>query len=148
VYRAVAAWGRALPAEQATRLTRIALSAALSRAGDLVEADSVLRTGLDSLPNDVSLLRWHGVIAARSGDRLEAERTSARLASLTTPYLRGVNTLGRAQIAALLGDKAGAARLARQATAEGVTPFLLHLTAEFVSLRGYPAFDALVRPID
>lgn len=148
VYRAVAAWARALPADQATtRLARITRSAALYRAGELVEADSLLRTGLDSAPNDVPFLKWHGVIAARRGDRLEAERTSARLANLTTPYLHGANTLARAQIAALLGDKAEATRLARQANAEGVTPFLLHLTSEFVSLRGYPAFDALVTPI-
>jgi len=26
-------------------------------------------------------------------------------------------------------------------------PFLLHQLSEFVSLRGYPAFDALVTPI-
>jgi len=148
VYRAVTAWVRALPAEQATtRLTRIILSAALYRAGELVEADSLLRTVLDSAPNDVSFLQWHGVIAAGLGDRLEAERTSARLATLTTPYLRGANTVARAQIAALLGDKAEAARLARKANAEGVVPFLLHQLSEFVSLRGYPAFDALVTPI-
>jgi DNA-binding SARP family transcriptional activator/TolB-like protein len=148
VYRAVAAWGRALPTDQATRrLVRLSLAAALYYSGELVAADSLVRVVLDSAPNDVSFLGWHGVIAARRGDRLEAARTSERLANLTTPYLHGANTLARSEIAALLGNVAEASRLARQAIAEGVTPFTLHLRPNLVPLLGDPAFKALVTPI-
>jgi hypothetical protein len=78
----------------------------------------------------------------------EAERTSARLAALTTPYLFGRHTLGRAQIAAVLGRKDDATGLARQATAEGVPATVLHVTPEFIALRRYPPFEALIKPID
>jgi hypothetical protein len=87
------------------------------------------------------------VIAARRGDRLEAERTSERLAKLTTPYLHGANTLARSEIAASLGNVAEASRLARQANAEGVTPATLHVRPNLVPLLGDPAFKALVTPV-
>ena len=148
VYRAVATWTRELPGDLAmTRLARLSQSAALYHSGELVAADSLVRTILDSMPNDVAFLGWHGAIAARRGDRLEAERTSERLANLTTPYLHGANTLARAEIAALLGNVAEASRLARQANAEGVTPVTLHLRPNLVPLLGYPAFKALVTPV-
>ena len=148
VYRAVARWGRVLPADQAAaRQARSALSGALYSSGELVAADSLVRTTLDSMPSDVVFLYWRGVIAARRGDRLEAERTSERLANLTTPYLHGANTLARSEIAALLGNVAEASRLARQANAEGVTPVTLHLRPNLVPLLGYPAFKALVTPV-
>lgn len=148
VHRAVARWGRALPADQAgARETRSALSGALYSSGELVAADSLVPTTLDSVPNDVVFLYWHGVIAARRGDRLEAERTSDRLANLTTPYLHGANTLARSEIAALLGNVAEASRLARQANAEGVTPATLHPRPNLMPLLGDPAFKALVTPV-
>ena len=148
VYGAVATGGREVTGDQAmTRMARISRSAALYRTGEFTSADSLIGTLLDSMPNDVALLEWRGMIAARRGDRLEAERTSERLRNLTTPYLHGANTLARAEIAVLLGNMAEAARLARQANAEGVTPVTLHLRPDLVPLLGYPAFKALLTPV-
>jgi len=147
VFGRVVGWWRALPVEQAnTRVGRLVLCGALTRLGDLEAADSLASSALARAPNDWQFLKWHGVIAALRGDSSEARHTSATLASVTVPYLRGANTLARAEIAAVLGDRAEATRLLRQATAEGQTPLVIHPTPEFVSLRGYPPYEALVKP--
>jgi hypothetical protein len=148
-YAAVVQWARALAPEKAiTRSARDLLSAVLYRSNQLATADSLTSAALLVDSTSVNLLKYHGLIAARLGDFAEAERTSAGLAALTTPYLWGRHTLGRAQIAAILGHKDDATRLARQAIAEGVQVPMLHLTPEFVTLRGYPLFETIIKPID
>lgn len=83
VHRAVARWGRALPADQAgARETRSALSGALYSSGELVAADSLVPTTLDSVPNDVVFLYWHGVIAARR----RPSRSRAHVGSAREPH--------------------------------------------------------------
>lgn len=96
-----------------------------------------------------------GAIAARTGDGDGARRYDARLSTMT-PLATGVrHTVWRARIAAILGDRDRAVRLVQQAMAEGLQPNRstsgglyapLHAVPEFMSLRGYPAFDRLVRP--
>ena len=95
-----------------------------------------------------------GVVAARRGDRSEAERIAMKLASMRRPHLFGINTYGRAKIASLLGEREGAVGLLRDALAQGLRgwSFLgdvdIHTDMDFESLRDSPAFQQLVRPKD
>lgn len=148
-YALVADWLRGLPVDKApTRSARDLLSGALYRSNELRTADSVTRASLLVDSTSVNLTRYDGLIAARLGNIAEAERASMRLAALTTPYLFGSNTLARAEIAAVLGRREDATNLARQSLAEGLQAATLHLIPELISLRGYPSFDALIKPID
>jgi DNA-binding SARP family transcriptional activator/tetratricopeptide (TPR) repeat protein len=148
-YTLVIQWTRALPPDGAiTRNARDLLSAALYASNQLAIADSVTSAGLRMDSTSVDLLKVHGLIAARRGNVTEAERTSTRLAALTTPYSYGRHTLVRAQIAAVLGRQDDATRLTQQALAEGMMSTVLHTTPEFIALRGYPPFEAIIRPID
>src|SRR5262249_26460198 len=134
-YALVVDWARALAPEKAnTRRGRDLLLAALYRSNQLAVADSVTRAPPLGESASGTLVTFHGLTAARLGNVAEAERTSARLAALTTPYLWGRHTLGRAQIAAILGHKNEATRLARQAFGEGVEVPALHATPEFLAL--------------
>lgn len=82
-----------------------------------------------------------------AGDTHEAARIARQLADLDTPYLLGQNTIWRARIAALLGDRDQAVALLRDAYAEGYSWWLeLHYDIDFESLRDHAAFQELIRP--
>jgi tetratricopeptide (TPR) repeat protein/TolB-like protein len=99
-----------------------------------------------------------GVIAARLGDRREALRISAWLEHLDPTYQYGYQTLWRARIAALLGEREIAIDLLRRAFSEGlkyVGTFLsdspartfgpwLHRDIDFESLRDVSEFQRLM----
>jgi len=90
-----------------------------------------------------------GLAAARLGDRDVAERTIdwyTRMAQ-DNPRQGGWATQWRARIAAALGDRDAAVRWLRQAHDEG-WPFMVwdHRTEEYENLRGYPAFEVMMRP--
>lgn len=116
--------------------------------GDDARADSIARTLLDT--NYASTARGLlGLLAARRGDRAEADHWSAELARLERPYLFGDHTLWRAQIAAELGERTQAIELLRQAAAEGLDRHgwqLVHVLPEFDPLRQDPAFRQVVGP--
>jgi tetratricopeptide (TPR) repeat protein len=87
------------------------------------------------------------VLAARRGDRREADRISKRLARLTRPFLFGEHTYARASIAALLGERETAVELLRDAINQGPPiPYLVHGDMDLESLRDYAPFQELVRP--
>jgi len=88
-----------------------------------------------------------GVISVRLGNDDEVSGISDGLAALDRPYLWGSNTLWRARIAALLGDREQAVELLRQSFNEGNSLRLdLHRDIDFESLREYPPFQELMRP--
>ena len=89
-----------------------------------------------------------GVLAARRGDRAEAQRIDQWLAGLSRPYLSGYPTYYRAQIAAVLGDSNRAVELLRDAIAQGAMDPWDHLHSEpgLAALHGYPPFDEVLRP--
>jgi DNA-binding SARP family transcriptional activator/tetratricopeptide (TPR) repeat protein/TolB-like protein len=143
------------PEEQAKRLRRIAT--AYNLAGRWAEAEQVLRTyaadrpdNLAEWPDNFSVLEVHGqlgTLAARQGNRAEAERISAGLEALARPYLFGEHTYWRARIAALLGERDQAVALLRAAYAQGFKWWLpLHSEPDLESLRDYPPFRELLRP--
>ncbi|MFL5494061.1 MAG: AAA family ATPase, partial [Gemmatimonadales bacterium] len=70
-------------------------------------------------PTDLESLIGVGASAGRLGDRAEATRVLEQLAAWALPFPLGRNTYGRARIAAVLGDSAGAVALLRQCFREG-----------------------------
>lgn len=117
--------------------------------GSWVEAEQLLRALAIDRPDDVHIQGRLGTLAARRGDRAEAERISDWLEALKRPYLFGEHTYWRARIAALLGERDGAVALLRAAYYTEGRQFWMHLHTEpdLESLRGYPAFRELLRPI-
>ncbi|MFC1661358.1 protein kinase [Gemmatimonadota bacterium] len=98
-------------------------------------------------PAGLDDLIYLGTLAAHRGDRQEAERISAEIASMELPYDRGYSTYQRACIAAILGDKERAVSLLRQAHEEGrAFTAWLHIDSDLDSLRGYPPFEEFMRP--
>ncbi len=98
-------------------------------------------------PNNSDYLGHLGALAARRGDRREAGRISAALASLEEPYLRGTHTFWRARIAGALGERERALALLRESLQEGqVYGPELHTIIDFESMRDYPPFRELLRP--
>jgi DNA-binding SARP family transcriptional activator/TolB-like protein len=88
-----------------------------------------------------------GAVAARRGDRAEAERIDGWLRDLDRPYLRGANTLWRARIAAVLGEQDRAIDLLRDAFAQGVQYNLSHhVNVDLRLLAEHPHFRELLRP--
>ena len=125
---------------------------------DWSDAEHIAAVLARKFGSHVGSLSARGRLAAYRGRQREAERLSDSLGSLTRmkyPYLRGMNTHARAQIAAILGERETAVQLLRDAFAEGLQydtyrPSRLrsfnHALPEFQSLRGYEPFDQLVRP--
>jgi tetratricopeptide (TPR) repeat protein/TolB-like protein len=116
-------------------------------AGLWSDAEASVRARSARRPDDLNLTGRLGTLAARQGDRAEAERIAAWLAALDRPYMLGENTYWRARIAALLGDHEEAVVLLRTAYAEGRRVWLdLHFEPDLEALRELPSFRELLRP--
>ena len=93
-----------------------------------------------------------GALAARRGDSAETARIDAWLTRRTErpngPPESGAGLYARARIAALRGDAARAITLLREAFDAGHNRIFLHLDPDFETLRGSPAFEALLRPVE
>lgn len=89
-----------------------------------------------------------GLLAARRGDSTEAMRRATTLAGRTYAYDFGATFVWRARIAALLGHRPEAVQLLRDGFSHGARRDRLDHDAGLESLRGYPPFAALVRPVE
>jgi predicted Zn-dependent protease len=88
-----------------------------------------------------------GLISARLGRRDLAEAVARSFAADQRPYQLGAPSLYRARIAAVLGDRDTAVTRLREAFAKGtVYDLWLHRDPDLESLRGFPPYEALVRP--
>jgi hypothetical protein len=98
-------------------------------------------------PQNVEFCGRLAAVAARRGDRADAERRDVELQRLFRPYLFGRETAWRARAAALLGDHERAVRLFVRAFAEG-QPYgaELHTDQDLEPLRQHEAFCRLLRP--
>jgi tetratricopeptide (TPR) repeat protein len=147
LFRRSAEWSRSRPeSEMRAAGYRFTLARALYQAGDFAAADTVMAALVAQSPDNPTYLGYAGAIAAGRGDTAAADRASERLAALSQPYLFGAPSLGRARIAALLGRKAEAIQLLRRAMSEGSTVSAVHASTDFLRLRGYEPFEALLRP--
>jgi serine/threonine protein kinase len=98
-------------------------------------------------PESIYFLGRLGTIAARQGNNEEAVRISEQLAQLDRPYLFGNHTLWQASIAAVLGEKEKAITLIKEALSQGQYYGSLHADLDFESLKDYPPFVELIKPI-
>ena len=89
-----------------------------------------------------------GRIAALRGDTAEARRVDAQLAAKGNED-GGANTLERAFIASMLGEKDRAVTLLQEAFAQGRgfnARWRLHWFSDLKPLHGYPPFEQFLRP--
>jgi tetratricopeptide (TPR) repeat protein len=142
------AWYRSRPAaELRSEGMRAGFATVLQDLRRADEARGLVEGLATEFPQNVAYRGQLGVLAARQGRHDEAERIAAELRDLDRPYLRGIHTLWRARIAALLGERDTALGLLREAIAEG-QPFgpWLHTDSSFESLRADPGFRELLEP--
>jgi tRNA A-37 threonylcarbamoyl transferase component Bud32/tetratricopeptide (TPR) repeat protein len=148
-------WAQARPTDQqATPDSRRALASVLNSAGRWNEALALYRVlaAVDSSDTDVQAAL--GDLAARRGDRAEAERVDRWLAAQGRRGPAGAASeywalYQRARIAGLLGQRERAMGLLREAEQKGFAGWrVAHLDPDLAPLRGDPAFQEWVRPKD
>jgi hypothetical protein len=109
--------------------------------------ERIARTDLDTLDG----LDVRARVALLSGDTAQAERAYSYLAEwssrpLMAPWLRGSLILVRARMAAGLGRREEAVDLLRTPRRAGSSPAEYHFDPLLAPLRGYPPFEALLKP--
>jgi tetratricopeptide (TPR) repeat protein len=142
-----AAWYRNRASDRdASDATGMALGRALYVAERWDEARQVFERQARQAATTVEIAGRLGALAARRGDRAEANRQSAWLRTLDPAVLQGEQTFWRAKIAALLHDE-GAVDLLREAFAQGKGFTVdLHRDIDLEPLRTNEAFRALMAP--
>src|SRR6266550_65465 len=96
-------------------------------------------------PHNLQDAGFVGEAAAAMGDRLGAMRIGGVLAAWPWPYRLGLETEGRARIAAALGDRERAVSLLREAFAQGRV-YTVYTHWSMPGLWGYPPFLQLLLP--
>jgi tRNA A-37 threonylcarbamoyl transferase component Bud32/tetratricopeptide (TPR) repeat protein len=134
------------PDEKKTRSFRSRMASILYYLESWEESLEVYRELYEERPDSISYLGYLGFLAARLGDRTEAQRISEELKNIDRPYLFGSNTVLRAGIAALLGEKEQAMELIRDSLAQGQDYSILYWSMEFEGLEDYPPFIELKEP--
>jgi hypothetical protein len=111
--------------------------------------DTLVRDDAD----DIALIGWSGLTAARLKDTVAADSARRRLATRDAPYGFGRSSYWQSRIAAVLGDREAAVALLREALRLGFRgprstgyPIVVHREPDFATLRGFPPFDELMRP--
>jgi tetratricopeptide (TPR) repeat protein len=111
------------------------------------EARNVLEGLARQYPEALANLGWLGVLAAKTGDRPEAERLLAELGAVDRPYLYGEHTYWRACITAHLGDHERAVDMLRDAFSQGKRYGIgLHRSMALEPLWDHPEFLELIAP--
>jgi len=127
----------------------------LMAAGRYVDARRIFETLLAEEPEVRGWIEQLGVCAAHLGDRVTALEMDTRLAELGdnigptgVPYgSRGSTEMGRAGIAAALGDRDRAIHLIQQAVAAGFSDYMwIHSNPAFEPLWDDPEFQEILRP--
>ncbi len=149
------AWVRAQPPDQqASPDARRALAGVLNSAGRWDEALPLYRAVAAADSGDSDAWFTLADLAARRGDRAEAERIDQWLAARRPQRKRGAadeswGLYGRARIAGLLGERARAIGLLRRAAQRGFNGWrVAHRDPDLAPLRADPAFQEWIRPKD
>jgi tetratricopeptide (TPR) repeat protein len=115
---------------------------AVYEAGHLDQARTAFERRARADPESQLAHAGLGAVAARRGDRVEAERMEAWLSTQSIPDA----SLGRARIALLLGDKNRAVELLKLARSRGVdVTYRVHLDPDLQSLRADSTYKAFLR---
>jgi tetratricopeptide (TPR) repeat protein len=142
------------PDEQASPQWRQGLAYMLNQAGRWDEALSIYRSVTAPDSNDFEAWATLGDLAARRGDRAEAERIERLLTAIARRGNKGAPgecgvLFARARIAGLLGERARAIALLRQAAQMGFSEWReAHRDPDLAPLRDDPAFQDWIRPKD
>jgi len=116
-------------------------------AGRLDSALAHLQRALpDSSGNGIRVAGDIARIAARRGDTAKARAISDSLGDRRRKWDRGVTPLVQAGIAAELGERERAIQLLSTTTRVGQSMANWHSRLELRALRGFPAFEALIKP--
>jgi TolB-like protein len=146
--RQAVAWYRSRSAdERDTQESRLFLSRALELYGEYDTAETLLAGLASEDTANVNYMGELGVLAARRGDRVAVDSIDRALAGLRTPSARD-GTHYRAAMAAILGNRDRAVALLRSERIREARANMLSPDPAFESLRGYPPFEALLRPMD
>ncbi len=112
-------------------------------------------------PVDIDREGYLALISARLGEVEEARAGAARIAALPpqmeaaggrSAYYAAMSYHFRARIAAALGDREEAVRILRASLASGKgqtwrdVMFDVHVSVDYLVLKGYPLFEELIRP--
>jgi tetratricopeptide (TPR) repeat protein len=149
------AWLRAQPPDQqASPDARRALAGVLNSAGRWDEALALYRSVAAADSGDSDAWFTLADLAARRGDRAQAERIDQWLMARSRRGTRGAadeswGLYGRARIAGLLGERARAIGLLRKAAQRGFNGWrVAHRDPDLAPLRDDPAFQEWIRPKD
>ena len=139
------------PEDAATQDHRYRYGIALFNADSVIDAREVFDVLVEDHPNNADDRGFRGFIAASQGDTGQAHADLDWLANLhntlTSAHDRAYNIVLRAWIHGALGNPELAVQHFRQAYASGYPHRFWHWsTTESAPLRGYPAFEELIRP--
>ena len=143
-------WFEQLPDSlRALRLNVEVQATALGMLGRTEEAAVLIDSLRERYPDDLTLVGWEGILAARAGrvDVAEAARAALSDAERADPYSRGFYSLQLARIAGALGDPEEATALLRSAVDQGMRP-LRHAGLYLEDMLEYPPFVELLTPVD
>jgi tetratricopeptide (TPR) repeat protein len=88
-----------------------------------------------------------GTLAARLGDRAEAQRISEKLKAIDRPFLFGSPPFFRACVASILGERDQAISLLRESFAQGLRfDVSIHRNIDFEPLWDYASFKEILKP--
>jgi len=136
------AWYR----ENEERDYRSGIARTLQIAEKWEEARTIYEELLLENPDSIIYKGYLGVLTARLEERDKALRISEELAEIDRPYIYGNNTYWRACIASILGEKATAVKLLREALRQGQSYERLYFDIDLEPLYDYPPFKELIKP--
>jgi tetratricopeptide (TPR) repeat protein len=141
-------WYRDKAAGGAAREARLNdLAGALYAAELWEEARTIFNKLYTKEPENPDYLGRLGTLAARLGERTEAQRISEKLQAFNRPFLFGSPPFFRARIASILGERDQAISLLREAFAQGLRfNISIHRDLDFEPLWDYAPFKELIKP--
>jgi tetratricopeptide (TPR) repeat protein len=147
-FRRSVQWYRVLaPDEAALEGHRYGLARSLYMAGYYEESKVLLDSLARERPDSLGYRGYLGSLAARMGNRDEANAVLTSLADLEGPYTLGAASFWRARIASVLGDHEDAVRHLRRAEEEGFRfEGTERFTLDFQSMWSYPPFVEWIKP--
>ena len=127
---------------------RLLLVEALYLVDRYAEARPIVAAMARRAPNDLTWQGYTGLLAARLGDRAEADRIMRNMADDRRPYAFGRGALWRARIEAALGQDQQAISMLRTGLAQGLTfdQAYINMMPDFRGLEKYPEYRELFRP--